>query len=521
VSVGFFIIYLLTLSHNLVASHDSVGYINEIDSGKWLFHPHHLLYHPISLLWLRLLRAIGITADSALIVSSLNAVFGSASAGLVFFFLRSRFGDSKKEAMSTVLLIGCSFGFWFYSVCVEVYIIPLFFLLAALFILVKTPLRIKDLFWVGVIHGIGILFFQAHVLFTFAVFARIFFTKETEFSSKWKALFTYLIPASGIAIIGYLLVILFDVQAHTLDAALYWLSSYAHDMAQCWNVPSFHSLVKAVIGFSHSFIGGHFLFGIPGFEARFTKALGDQHEFHDEAFLVHTASPMLSILLLILTICLVGCILFIFIKSIPSIKKIYVAQRSQILPILVFLLVYCIFFFVWDPSNLEFWIPQSVLCWLLFDRILAYRRLARSTKIFRIALPLLLVTINFFGSILYLHHESDDYFYVLSTAAAKETSANDIIITDQPWIEEEYYKRFTKTSVFTPQEVERSDSKKKIFAAGVHSTLISGGKIWLSFPIESMSFSFKPLWEQSIASIPLQQTQKVVADKNFIVISKK
>ena len=151
------LLYLLTLSRNSSASHDSIRYINRIDAGTWYFHPHHLLYEPTALVWLKLCRLLGASADSSLIVSSLNSFFGAGIVALVFSLLRRSFGHSVTTALSTTALVGVSFGVWFYSVCVEVYVIALFFSMVALSYLLKRPLSRRGIIGLGLLHGLVVL----------------------------------------------------------------------------------------------------------------------------------------------------------------------------------------------------------------------------------------------------------------------------------------------------------------------------------------------------------------------------
>ena len=44
--------YLLTLTQNFSAAHDSITYLNDIVHKENLFHPHHLLYNSAASVWL-------------------------------------------------------------------------------------------------------------------------------------------------------------------------------------------------------------------------------------------------------------------------------------------------------------------------------------------------------------------------------------------------------------------------------------------------------------------------------------
>lgn len=477
------VVYLLTLSHNLVASHDSIGYINEIDRYQWLFHPHHLLYNPISILWLKLFRSLGCTSDSSLIVASLNSVFGAGGLVLFFYILRKRLSSSLTASISTLVTIGASFGFWFYSDCVEVYIIPLFFLLAVLSILLKPSLRTKDIFLIGILHGVAVLFHQIHVLIGFAIIARFIVFRQNSNVSLGKALLLYLAPAIGIIFTSYGLVLLINVQPKNIGDVLYWGTAYSHTLPDSWNVPSLRSLFKAFIGFSHAVFGGHFMFAVPAIKERLVQILGS-HELKDEIFLVSTLSQTVAQLLTLLSALFGLLLIYIFAASLRLLKSIRHHLTPAIISIGVWMIVYCLFFWIWDPTNLEFWIPQTVLLLLMLHYCLQKMTNRTIAKVLIVLLPLLMITTNYFGSISRLHSEQSDYFYVEANALAQMTTANDIIITDEQWIVEDYYKRFTKATVVSPNDLNDPRPEyalsKSAFVSRVDSVLANHGKIFVA-----------------------------------------
>ncbi len=478
--------YLLTLSHNLVASHDSIGYYNQIERGEWLFHPHHLLYNPISILWLQFWRRIGLSGGGSIIVESLNAVFGAAGLAVLFFILRRRLKASVSAAISTILVIGSSFGFWFYSACVEVYLIPLFFLLAALAVLLKPKISLLDAFIIGVLHGIAILFHQIHVLFGFAIVARLFLRPEDLGSARIKSILIYLLPALGIIAIGYGSVLAFVVKPHDLNDILYWGTSYAHTLSDAWNVPGFRSLQKAFIGFSHSIFGGQFLFAIKWFQVHLGDFIGGAHELKDEMFLVSTLSSGLAWVLLIMSLTVGLIVLLLLIRSVKYLKQYLLKPSPAVLAIGIWMVVYCLYFWVWDPTNLEFWIPQSVLLWLIIYHclnMLEERQEGLATGL-RLLLPIFVFTVNYFGSIHFLTDEHNDYFYVQSEMLASRTTKNDLVLTDEQWILESYFSRFLKAKVYSIQDLSDSKNEKYLpqeaFSNRMQHVLNDGGTIVVS-----------------------------------------
>jgi hypothetical protein len=175
---GFLLLYLLTLSHNLAASSDSIFYLSFIDQGHWLFHPHHLLNEPLCILWLRFWRLIGISSDSAYIVASINSLFGAAGLGTIYFINRSRFKLKIVSSIIPTCLIGFSFGYWFYSDCIKTNIIPVFLCICILTVLLKLQLSKRDIILLAVLNGLAIIFHEVFILSAFSTLLILYLNKK-------------------------------------------------------------------------------------------------------------------------------------------------------------------------------------------------------------------------------------------------------------------------------------------------------------------------------------------------------
>jgi len=121
-----FVVYTLTLSSVPALTHDSLTYLNAMhDGGIGLWHPHHLVYNAIGAEWLRFVRSLGVVSDGLKIVAWVNSALGATSAVLCYLLLRDRAQAGRLLALAGTLGAAGSFGFWFYSVSVEVYLLPL------------------------------------------------------------------------------------------------------------------------------------------------------------------------------------------------------------------------------------------------------------------------------------------------------------------------------------------------------------------------------------------------------------
>jgi len=522
--VGFFSLYLLTISNNLSASHDSIAYINGIDAHQYLFHPHHLLYAPVSILWLDLLRAIGFTSDSNVLVASLNSLFGALSLVVIFYSLRT-YSTNNWKAFSTTAIIGLSFGFWFYSDCVEVYIIPLFLLLCTLPYLLSDAISKRDLLIVGLLHGLATLFHQTYCIVGISVLAKILIEQPHKKVTAAIGHFAiYFFTALVVVAAGYIPAIIFSVHATSVNEALYWMTLYAHTMGAA-DSPGISSLFRSGVGFFHSIIGGHFLFAIPVVKNILLNVFAG-HVLSDEIYLVKDLTIELALILILSFAVLLGIIITAIIGSIKYWRNIYHSQKKQVIPIVVWLATFSLFFAIWDPTNLEFWIPQSVLCWIILDRLLfekEKRQKIAFSKV-RIAIPLLLFAINFAGSIYWLRTRSHDYFYAQTASLSQLTTSSDLIITDEQWITEDYYKRFLPTTVYSPQDILEGTVSKQAASQKALQALSTHHKIVSSIPLDSASLfpqysSLPSIWNTIETNFKIKKSNIMVGDKSFWVFT--
>ncbi|MDQ3706259.1 MAG: hypothetical protein M3437_13805 [Chloroflexota bacterium] len=208
-----FVVFMLTATG--FHTYDGISYIR--DMGKplaALFLPHHLIYEPSVLLMLNLWRAFGYTGYADLPGSMFSSIAGACGLGL-FFGMARHCSGSRLVALVATLMLGLSYGYWFYSVEVDIYVQPLFFLLAtaALYLhaLRSTVPRAYMFLLMGIAHALGALYHQA-ALFIVPTFALGIYLLPGKISEKVRCLVAYgatlglvLVPAyfvGGVLIAG-------------------------------------------------------------------------------------------------------------------------------------------------------------------------------------------------------------------------------------------------------------------------------------------------------------------------------
>lgn len=428
--------FLFTLQNNFSSSHDSITYLDHIVHGKHLFHPHHLLYNATAYSWLALIGSIFPSLSPHYIIESMTALFGSGIVLLAYIFLYRRFGLPLKYAALGATIITFSYGTWAYSTNIEVYSTSIFFSLLLLLWLCRDNLSRKHIWVISIIHIMAILFHQVNILLYPVVLLAFYLKLPTGF--RLKNMLLYTVITAVITVTAYLFVAIGIEGKQGFSEIYSWVTLYATEH-NYWRPFGFSSFALAAIGFGHSMIGGHFIFQVPVIENLIGRRLFG-HSLSDENFLAASIDPGVAQALLVAA--LLFMILYVAALVILLIHYRKAAIQNAVLYKIftATLLVYSIFFIFWMPENLEFWIFQSVILWLLITATI----LKFSSKPgFLWMLPFLLFVTNYFGSLQWLQEKQYDAYRVHVEMVAKILTPNDQVILEKPWIMTDYIHYFT------------------------------------------------------------------------------
>jgi hypothetical protein len=285
VFVVFLLVYLLTLTSNFTGPHDSMAYLEMLQSKQHLWHPHHLIYHKLSYYWLHLWKPVFPNTPEYFLVESFGSIFGAATLSIVFLFFRRRFLLSVLTSWLGTAIVGFSYGIWFYSVNVEVYAPSLLFTIWTLYVATRKNWNAKDVWLVAFLQSVAILFHQMNILITPVILYKIYEQRKNIYIGKsifWYGLTGLVLVGGTYFIAGWLL------QGHnSLEGWIGWVRGYTAT-GEYWRGLNSKTPALAGIGFTHTIFGGHFIF-----EMGLQKALGSllsAHELKDEAFLVRNMS---------------------------------------------------------------------------------------------------------------------------------------------------------------------------------------------------------------------------------------
>ena len=445
VSAPVLLLYLLTQCDALSPAHDSMWYLRMIEDGRY-FHPHHLLYNAAAALWAHAWQSVIPSLQTLTLTAWLNGVFGALSVGIVALLLHRRAGIGRAFSSAAALLPAFSFGVWFYSVTIEVYIPALFFILAALYVLTIDRLTATRIVAAAALHGVAMLFHQLHILFILPAIliaggwmsgrgtaatrqhagagddadaqgndgpgsdardsdargsdargsdARGSDARDSDARGSdaldagaqgdtaprrwlpvepgWPAVLLYAVTAGLIVLIPYILVGVVALGHGTPAAFMEWVTGYADD-GHYWQPIGAATPLKILLGFSRSIIGADFLFALESVSGAIQHLLSGKW-LADQEFVVRGMPDILAYALialsavfaLLLIVRLAGLIRFLWHRR----RRMDAEPFPPLFRIaLVFFLAYTAFFSVWDTTNVEFWIPQSVLAWIMFAILL-------------------------------------------------------------------------------------------------------------------------------------------------------
>lgn len=359
--LGILAVRLATLSPLLALSHDSASYLLDIIHGPSdpaYYNPHHVLFHPLADGWLEMVQTAGFQGDPAILSASLNAFAGAGLIAVLYLVLKGPVGLPQTYAVLGALLPATFFGVWYYSVSLEVYIVPLLLLVSAVGVLLGAP-TIRGAVIVGLLHGLAMTFHQVHVIFGLVVVAQVLWVVRLRGPEAMRFLAAYIAAGSSVVIPVYAWVVLGPMKAENIPDTINWLTLYAHKADSSWAIPSPSTLLKAAVGLVRSLVGMHFSFALEAVREQ-ASASFPNHYLGDEIYLVRNVSPAVAVALLGASAALAISVVTAF--GIALLRLGRLADRRRLAGCLfaIWFGVYAVFFICWDPFNVEFWIPQSI-----------------------------------------------------------------------------------------------------------------------------------------------------------------
>jgi hypothetical protein len=464
-------LFLFSLQRNFSAAHDSITYLNHITEGNHLFHPHHLLYNFVSRCGLLIGRFLIPGAADYILIEILSAVFGSAVLTTCFLFLRNRANLPAGFSSIATVVIAFSYGVWSYSTNIEVYAPSIWLSLLVLYTITSPVLNGRKLFQSALYTTLAILFHQVHVLLLLV--SLFYFSRKLQREQHSRIVTFYFLPVLVFTVFVYLLVAVKFEGVRSISEFFSWATLYAHGH-DYWRSPAIGSIVLAATGFIRSFFGGQFLFRLTS-ESNAASGLFKGHNLSDENYLVRNLQQWQAVLLTVIML----VALVVMLKFIVEYFRNRAYKNEVLHPLQYSFIIYSCFFFFWMPENLEFWIFQSILFWLiLFSSPATVVTKKRNIQAAIIASCLFIV--NYGGSIFWLQDKKNDWYYSAIQPLIPTATSSDLVICKDPWIMDDYVHHYTDS-----RQPESQDSKSLLI--DIEQTLQAGKRVFVISAQDSQS----------------------------------
>jgi hypothetical protein len=457
---GFLLIYLLSISQNIAISHDSIFYVLGVKQGLWEFHPHHLLYHIFNQAVYSFVRLFFENADVSFVMSAVNSVFGALTISVIVKIINKIYGYDKFTSLAYAGIIAFSYGVWFYSACVEVYIIPLYFIVLSYY----SFLMNKNIN-AGIYAGIATLFHQMYI-FMLPVLLISWFAKKVKFREMLNSSLYY----SAIVGIPYILVLIFYYNVSGISDSLNVLTKYAHELPQHWSSFGLTIVINDIIGLGRSVLSIHYLFGFENIQALLFEKF-PHNSFMEEIYLVRNMPDALKYILAAFSIILVFAFFRLFVKAIAGIIK--DKENLQIkVWFMAYVIIFGLFFSFWSSNNPEFWISIYTVSMLSIFRFLKPNK---TEKLFAGIMFVLMLLFNLLSTIQYAKDPMNDFYLNRIHTIEDEISEKDIFIYDANYMVGDYFRYLDYNNTLA---VSKHNSVEHIFSA-VDTMKTESSKIFL------------------------------------------
>ncbi len=425
VFAGFLLIYILSISENIAISHDSIFYVLGVKQGLWEFHPHHLLYHIFNQAVYTVSEFIYSGSDVSFVMSAVNSVFGAAAITLTVKILAEKFGYDRLSSVSFAGIIAFSYGVWYYSACVEVYIIPLFFVLLSYYYFFEDKFA-----HTGLYAGLATLFHQMYI-FMLPVLLITYLSKKSKFSGILKSTLVY----SAVVGIPYILVLIFYYNVSGISDSLNVLTKYAHELPHHWSSFGLGILINDIIGLGRAVLSIHFLYSFESIQTLLFEKF-PHNSFMEEIFLVRNMPVFLSYFLSLFALLLVAAIIRYFIKAVIAMIK----DKSHLVHkvwFLAYVIIFGLFFSFWSSNNPEFWISIYTISMISIFRFI---KPGKTERIIAITVFLLMMIFNLLSTIQYAKDPMNDLYLNRIEKIENDLEKTDIIIYDSSYLIGDYFK---------------------------------------------------------------------------------
>ncbi|MBI4319143.1 MAG: glycosyltransferase family 39 protein [Chloroflexi bacterium] len=442
--------YFLSLAGNHTEAEDALVYAADVRRADpvSLSHPNHILYGWLGYGFYRLIDVVRPGSDPLFALQILDALSGTVGVVILFCLLRRLLGPYPAAAAS--LFLGLSYGYWWYSVESEVYVVSAATLIAAFGLAYRALSHpsTRSYFLLGAGHGLAVLAHVSNVLFAAVVLATLLLMRARVGPGiSLKNFVAYALSIACVAGLPYAAAATLVARLSSVEELSEWLAYYI--VVEKYGGLDLLTPVKASIGMARAMIGGHFVFAFPALGDVMTS-VGDFYLF-EERFLARGFDSTMAIGLLFATLLFCGVIVRLIAVGVRNWRMVSSMHSQLVVLLLAWLVPYAVFFAWYDPKNLEFWIAPMVPITILLSLPLATDasdRSSQSVPALVVAAVVLLGLINWFGSVRPQQSPDLDFWRQKGAWYESHARSGDLIVAGGGYVWASYLTYYTRARVF-------------------------------------------------------------------------
>ena len=413
------LLYALTVPQNHTETEDAYWYAFDVrtKAPTELLHPHHLLYLPVA----RLLYATGLFPDAFEMMLWIDVLLGAATVALAWKIMRTRLNLRAEASLVGCALLALSYGFWRYSVAVEVYI-PAMFAQAMLCLVVFRSTNTARSPALAALAASVTLLVHAPLGAPLAIAAvPALFALE----KRWRDLLVY--AAVSMAILVGAFAAAYQLHPHDASGSTSFVEFVRGPTSELRPF-TVGALPKALVAFGNTFVSGNFLFAIRPVLAALERLM-PYRNLTEEQFLATTYSEPLAwtgfITSALLAMLGIFCILGLrFTRS--GLRSLFAEPR--IAAVVVWVASSILLVFVTAPENPELWVcsilPLAAVAAVLLDRFWARARFVAPS-----ALVSVLFVHNAVFGVAVIRSQGSDYHASKAAWVLANSGNGDVVFT--------------------------------------------------------------------------------------------
>ncbi len=420
-------IYVFTIPQDFSDAEDALWFAHDIETLPFgdLFHPFHLLYLPL----MKVIYSLGLFDRAYTLLLYTDKILGLFTLFLFYLLLKKRFQLSTQLALIGAILLGVSYGFWRYSNTGEVYIIACLLSVAVALVSFSDPMDYKRSVYSGVLGAAALLMHPINLTLVCVALPVRFML-----AGKIRALVIYCAVTSLLVVSAYF-------AAYGPDTIRLVNESGASLQTTTLQM----SIPRNIIGLGETIVSGNFLFGYPAFVSSITS-LFPGRMLHEEIFNGQRAG-FVSRIVPLATLCglaVIGVMILYGGMTRKGELRPAIFRNKNILTISLWLVSYIAFMMLWEPG--EGWIMCLVPLWGFATPVLL-EPVYRKTPVLVVLLALFLFVHNYTGGILLRCNKENDYVQKKSEWYTHNTSEDDLILSLDKGVYDQYLRYFTKAKV--------------------------------------------------------------------------